>query len=129
LPDISYTPIPKSFKQNPWEGDFHVSSLKLSTLPFPSARRAALAENSPLKSPLYELVMKPDEHMVCFDFLYWTAVIKEWEWEEDYNPVWRLIGRYAHWTDELSELANGYLRRIMGLHEDEDIPPVKSSPC
>jgi hypothetical protein len=54
-----------------WEHDKHSSFWSLAALAFPETRRASLVP--PLPSPQLNISLPPDEHLLCYDFLYYVA--------------------------------------------------------
>jgi len=111
--DISYTPTPYSTKVY-GEGDSHTLYGRLMQLGFPSGRRQALQQVSPLPAPS-GAVLEPDEQLLCFDYLYYTSLDRNFEWSYDWSPQWRLIGRHMRWAPALQALSEDYLRRHLGI--------------
>ncbi|KAG5647758.1 hypothetical protein DXG03_008481 [Asterophora parasitica] len=121
--DISYTKAPSWIKTIPnFDGDVHSSFWALAALAFPETR----AENLvlPLESPTNHLLLPPDEHMLCYDYLYFTCANQPYEMEFDYSPAWRFVGQHLHWSPTIEQLANQYLRRSIGIAEDRPTPPA-----
>ena len=121
--DLSYTRVPTSTHHSPNDvrDDFVVFS-KLVPYIFPHRpRRGSFDIMSP--SPLGHH-LPPDEQLSCFDHLYFvTSSDVPFEWEESWSPAWNSIGKYIHFTDELVEIAKGYLSRAFNTDQDQ-IPPV-----
>ncbi|KAG1884715.1 ARM repeat-containing protein [Suillus subluteus] len=67
----------------------------LASLGFPEACSSSL-KLSPMNhpSPHHQLSLPPDDHVLCFDFLYYVSAHHTWEWELDYSPAWRFV-RYG----------------------------------
>lgn len=61
---------------------------------------------------------------MCFDTVYYVAAYDPFEWERDYSPAWRSVGRHLHFHPRMMELAREYLRVAFDLQEDETIPAV-----
>jgi len=123
--DISYTKAPEWIKISPgFEHDQHVTFWSLARLAFPKTRAASLVP--PLPSPKHQLSLPPDEHLLCYDYLYYVSAHQPFELEYDYSPAWRYVGKYMHWTPALENLANKYVRRAIGVQEDAPIPPFIS---
>ncbi|KAJ7225380.1 hypothetical protein GGX14DRAFT_511315 [Mycena pura] len=123
--DISYTRAPDWIKMIPgYEHDQHVAFWSLATLAFPSTRAASLVP--PLPSPQHNVSLAPDEHLLCYDYLYYVSAHKPFEMEHDYSPAWRYAGKFLHWTPRLEELADIYIRRALGVEDNEEIPPFIS---
>ncbi|KAJ7110064.1 hypothetical protein C8R44DRAFT_842487 [Mycena epipterygia] len=123
--DISYTKAPSWIKMIPgYEHDQHVSYWSLATLAFPTTRRDSLVP--PLPSPKHNVSLPPDEHLLCYDYLYYVSAHQPFEMEFDYSPAWRFVGQYLHWTPALEELADNYVRLALGLQENRLLPPFIS---
>ncbi|KAJ7727827.1 hypothetical protein DFH07DRAFT_851526 [Mycena maculata] len=119
--DISYTKAPTWIKMIPdYEHDQHSTFWSLATLAFPSTREASLVP--PLPSPEHNLSLPPDDHLLCYDYLYYVCAHKSNELEFDYSPAWRYVGKYMHWTPALEQLADQYVRLAMGVAESAPIP-------
>ncbi|KAJ7361589.1 hypothetical protein DFH08DRAFT_844625 [Mycena albidolilacea] len=123
--DISYTKAPEWIKMIPnYEHDQHVTFWSLARLAFPTTRKASLVP--PLPSPQHNISLPPDQHLLCYDYLYYVSAHQPFEMEYDYSPAWRYVGKYMHWTPELEKLADDYVRRAIGVPEDGPIPPFIS---
>ncbi|KAJ7170028.1 hypothetical protein C8R46DRAFT_221157 [Mycena filopes] len=123
--DISYTQAPTWIKMIPnYEHDQHVTFWSLARLAFPTTRAASLV--TPLPSPKHNVSLPPDEHLLCYDYLYYVSAHQPFEMEYDYSPAWRFVGQYLHWTPELLQLTNDYVRRALGTAENGPIPPFIS---
>ena len=121
--DVSFTRVPTSTRHNPTNpaDDFVIFSKLVPYIFSPSPRRDRFEFMSP--SPLGHR-LPPDEHLSCFDHLYFTTSSdKLFEWEMPWSPAWNLIGKHVHFNDELVEITKGYLSRAFNLTEGE-IPPV-----
>jgi hypothetical protein len=46
------------------------------------------------------------------------------EYEYEYAPAWRFVGRYLHWTERIEQIAASYLRELFNMDESTSIPPV-----
>ncbi|KAJ7786565.1 hypothetical protein B0H16DRAFT_1755951 [Mycena metata] len=122
--DISYTKTPSWIKMKPnFEHDRFSSFWALATLAFPRGRNANLVPPVPTKN---NASLAPDEHMLCYDFLYYLAAHQSDEIEKDYSPAWREVGQHLHWTASLERLANDYIRRTLHVRHHEPIPPFIS---
>ncbi|KZT51339.1 hypothetical protein CALCODRAFT_487998 [Calocera cornea HHB12733] len=117
--NVQYTPVPRGNKMY-GAGDWHLLFGRLLQLAYPSGRAAALNEVKPLKK------LTPDEHMVCFDWLYYTGLDRSFEWEYDYSPEWQLVAKYMRWNPKLEAVADQYLRRHFGVSAGDVIPPFIS---
>ncbi|CAK5280618.1 unnamed protein product [Mycena citricolor] len=119
--DVSYTKTPEWIKMRPEiKNDRFSSFWALATLAYPSARESSISPPLPNK---HNVTLPPDDQLLCFDFLYYVAAYKPHEIELDYSPAWRFVGQHMRWTKTLSVLAEDYVRRSLGLHSYEKIPP------
>lgn len=66
----------------------------------------------------------PDEHLLCFDFLYYVGVLRPWEWDEEYDPAWQVASK-MHFAPRMVRLANDFLMRLFDAQTEDDIPPVR----
>lgn len=124
--EVSYTPVPASSKLTPahevW--DIHFNAWKVARLGFPeSAAQVRRETDPPIASPITGVRLPPDEHLLCFDFLYYMGVVQPFEWMQDYSPQWA-VGTHVHWEPKLHAIAESYLRRLFGIKEDDANPPV-----
>lgn len=120
--DPSFTPAPNDIKL---DDGWWISFWALAELGFPSGRERALG--TPLPSPRLSSTEHPDEHLLCYDFLYFAVARHTEEWERDFSPAWRFVGRHTHWTERIVNIANSYLRRIFEVPDlNDDIPTVRS---
>lgn len=103
--------------------DFHLDFWKVASLGFHNRAVEAARESTTIPTPWSKEAIPPDEHMLCFDFLYYLSVIKPFEWDEEYSPAWR-IATQIHWAPRLYDIGKPYLRRTFGLEHDSEIPPV-----
>jgi hypothetical protein len=55
------------------------------------------------------------------------SIQQGYEWESDYGPAWRFIGRHMHWTPKLLQLAEKYVRDALVIAPYEPTPPVRFS--
>lgn len=71
--DLSYTKAPTWIKLIPhFIHDLHSSFWSLAALAFPEGRATNLVP--PLESPHSHVSLPPDEHLLCYDYLYYTCV-------------------------------------------------------
>lgn len=68
--------------------------------------------------------LPPDEHLMCFDFLYYGGLIHAYEWEEEYFLPWSRVGTHTHFAPRMTALVEEYLMRLFGVETRRDIPPV-----
>ena len=121
--DISYTRIPAHTRYNSSDPrNVWVVFSKLIPYIFPRnplRGRFSLLAPSPLGHRL-----PPDEHLSCFDFLYYTTSSDTlYEWQSSWSPPWNSVGTHIHFTDRLVDITKGYLSRAFNVTESE-IPPV-----
>ncbi|KAJ7886028.1 hypothetical protein B0H13DRAFT_2343047 [Mycena leptocephala] len=113
--DISYTTAPRWIKMDPAnEGDPHATFWALASLAFPETRAANL--QTPALSPIHFAALEPDEQMLCFDYLYYVGASNAclgYEWEADYGPAWRFVGRHMRWTPKILHIAETYVREAL----------------
>ncbi len=70
--DISYTKAPNWIKQIPdYPHDLCSTFWSLARLSFPEERAKNIG--NPLPSPVHNVTLDPDEHMLCFDYLYYAC--------------------------------------------------------
>ncbi|KAF7302714.1 hypothetical protein HMN09_00906300 [Mycena chlorophos] len=120
--DISYTTAPDWIKLKPGNENDRTSTFwSLASLAFPTTRNANLVP--PYPSPKTNVSLQPDEHLLCFDDLYYMAVRETDELEQDYSPAWRFVGQHMRWTPYIQNLATDYLRKAFDIHDGEDVPP------
>ncbi|ELU44476.1 hypothetical protein AG1IA_01505 [Rhizoctonia solani AG-1 IA] len=111
------------------KGQYYLSLWSLASLAYRATREWAYGVQSsrtlPLTSGTGERIA-PGEKLLCFDLLYYIGLANEEEWWKDYAPYWPKIGVHLHWTSQLLELAQGYLRRHFKVKDGEPIPPFIS---
>ncbi|KAJ7780325.1 hypothetical protein DFH07DRAFT_1026703 [Mycena maculata] len=120
--DVSYTTAPTWISIAPENDvDPHATFWSLASLAFPETRAANL--QTPVVSPIYGASLPPDEQMLCFDYLYYVGASSGYEWESDYGPAWRFVGRHMHWTPKILEITEGYVRDALVVAPYEPTPP------
>ncbi|KAG2112419.1 hypothetical protein DEU56DRAFT_201839 [Suillus clintonianus] len=124
--DISWTKAPDWVKLTaPNKVDNHASFWSLAALGFPEARSNSLgSKNYP--SPQHQVSLPPDDHVLCFDFLYYISAHHTWEWELDYSPAWRFVGQHMRWNATIERIADEHARRAMNVPKDKPTPPYIS---
>ncbi|KAG2037002.1 hypothetical protein BDR03DRAFT_1092124 [Suillus americanus] len=126
--DISWTQTPPWVELiSPSERDNHASFWSLASLAFPDARSNSLASslnNHP--SPQHQVSLPPDDHLLCFDLLYFISAHRTWEWEFDFSPAWRFVGQHMRWTASMERLADSYVRRTLNVPANQPTPPYVS---
>ena len=141
--DISYTAGPRSLQKVPgYEHDPHAHFWRIASLLYSPGRENNLAEPQP--SELHGAMLPPDEHLACFDYLYYvcadtvsclaplllyfsTALQQSFEYGYELSPAWRFVVKHFRWTHRLQAIADGYLRRVFRVPYHEPIPPVSTS--
>ncbi|KAJ7665222.1 hypothetical protein DFH06DRAFT_1323617 [Mycena polygramma] len=119
--DISYTKTPGWIKRIPnFIHDKTSTFWSLASLAFPEGHSASLVP--PLPSAQHRQSLPPDEHLLCFDLLYYMGT-QDNEIARDYSPAWRYVGQHMRWTAALEQLGHQYVRHTLQLHADEPIPP------
>ncbi|KAH9081712.1 hypothetical protein EDB83DRAFT_2539272 [Lactarius deliciosus] len=120
--DISYTAGPTWLQKIPgYEHDPHAHFWSIASLLYSPERENNLKEPQPSK--VHGAVLPPDEHLACFDYLYYVCAHTSFEFERDISPSWRFVARHFRWAPRLQNIADGYLRRIFKVPDNEVIPP------
>ncbi|EKM84096.1 hypothetical protein AGABI1DRAFT_67300 [Agaricus bisporus var. burnettii JB137-S8] len=123
--DISYTKAPSWIKVIPhFEHDRHAYFWALASLAFPESRQANLI--TPSESPFHRLMLPPDEHLLCFDYLYYVCAHQPFEFEFDYSPAWRYVGQHMRWTTRLRAIGDSYVRAAFQTPDESTTPPYIS---
>lgn len=47
------------------------------------------------------------------------------EYEYEYSPAWRYVGKHLHWTDHVERIAEAYTMNVLGIPDDDEVPPVR----
>lgn len=93
-----------------------------------------------------KLPAPPDDQLMCFDTLYvalprlyfaytdvlasfildryYTAATGPQEWWQPHAPVWKAVGRYVRFNQDVSNLADDYLRSILDVDKNAKVPEV-----
>ncbi|KAF7298640.1 hypothetical protein MIND_00811100 [Mycena indigotica] len=120
--DVSYTTAPNWTKISSDPHNPHLSFSALMALTFPTKRNQHLIP--PTHSPLLNHTLPPNEHLFCFDNLYWVCEIEEHDLQYEWSAAWRLVGQHLHWTPQILSLSDDYLRHAFGLEAtNAPIPP------
>jgi len=120
--DVSYTRMPTWIKLIPnFPHDQHSTFWSLAAFAYPEARAANLVP--PTESPNHKVLLPPDEHLVCYDYLYYSCASQPYEYDMDFSPAWRYVGQHMRWTQSLEDLADIYVRRTIGVQEGDPTPP------
>jgi len=119
--DISYTRAPDWIKLYPGEvNDKHTTFWSLAAIGFPHIGDQEL--RPPRPSPQHNLALRPDDHLLCYDYLYYVCALRPFEYQYDYAPAWRYAAQYMRWTDRLEQIADLYLRRMLNVADGEPTP-------
>jgi hypothetical protein len=106
----------------------HALAWKLARLSDSSGRSRALpATHRP--SPQLGASLPPNEHLLCFDYTYWVGVDEPFEWEKEWSPVWRAVGRHMRWSPALEKIAERYLRDVFEVGDSAEVPSVSLFLC
>ncbi|KAL1951501.1 hypothetical protein VTO73DRAFT_650 [Trametes versicolor] len=120
--DISYTKAPGWIKQIPdYQHDLCSTFWSLARLSFPEERAKNIG--NPLPSPVHNATLDPDEHMLCFDYLYYACAQQSTDLEHDYAPTWRNVLRHLHWTERIETVAGLFVRQVFDLPPEAELPP------
>lgn len=129
-----------------YEHDPHARFWSVASLLYSPDKEEAL-KKEPQPSEVHGAVLPPDEHLACFDYLYYLCAqnvrnlpfvcgyspSSEWRQPFEYNfdigPTWRFVLKHLRWTKRLQRIADDYLRIIFEVPDREPIPPVSMSPC
>ncbi|KAG9006312.1 hypothetical protein FRB93_008801 [Tulasnella sp. JGI-2019a] len=123
--DASYTPVPAHYHL----GNQHKSFHGIAALGFPSGRAEGLVlgpqahdDPTPFLSQHFNKAIPPDERLMCMDTVYYVAGSQPFEWERDYSPAWRFVGKHLKFSERVQWVTEASLRRIWSLTEDEAFP-------
>ncbi|KAI0308147.1 hypothetical protein B0F90DRAFT_1680537 [Multifurca ochricompacta] len=120
--DISFTAGPTWLQKIPgYEHDPHAHFWSIASLLYSPERENNLIEPQPSK--VHGAVLSPDEHLACFDYLYYVCGHTSFEYERDISPAWRFVAKHFRWTNRLQTISDGYLRRIFNVPNHDPIPP------
>ena len=122
-----------------YEHDPHARFWSVASLLYSPDKEEAL-KKEPQPSEVHGAVLPPDEHLACFDYLYYLCaqVVRDlsstyessperrqpFEYNFDISPAWRFVLKHFRWTKRLQAIADGYLRLIFEIPDHEPIPPV-----
>ncbi|KAG9000045.1 hypothetical protein FRB94_005674 [Tulasnella sp. JGI-2019a] len=123
--DPSYTPVPQHMHM----GDQHKYFHGLASLGYPGGYADGLVlgpqahdDPSPFPSDAQGKTVPPDYHLMCMDTVYYVAGSTPFEWDKDYSPAWKFVGKYLRFTERVTNAAEVSLRKIWNLPEGEPIP-------
>jgi len=66
----------------------------------------------------------PEEHLVCYDYLYFMATYAEFEWWQEWTPAWEDVGRYLHWSPRVRTLAVDLLNETLNTTSPPMTPEI-----
>jgi len=121
--DISFTAAPPSIQMIPgYEHDPHAHFWSVASLLYSPDKEEAM-KKEPQPSKVHGAVLPPDEHLACFDYLYYLCAQTPFEYNLEISPAWRFVARHFRWTKRLQAISDGYLRQIFDVPDHEPIPP------
>ena len=146
--DISFTAAPTSIQIIPgYEHDPHARFWTVASLLYSPDKEEAM-KVEPQPSKVHGVVLPPDDHLACFDYLYYLCAqtvrglffsmydpsispeyLQPFEYNFDVGPVWRFVLKHLRWTKQLQAISDHYLRVIFDVPEHEPIPPVSTNFC
>ncbi|KAF6754168.1 hypothetical protein DFP72DRAFT_1009754 [Ephemerocybe angulata] len=127
--DLSFTRVPGfAFFEEKEESELQLKFPALASLIVPKHPHPA-SKNQPLMAPSkMGSKLPPDEHMACFDFMYYISTgVKKYEFENRWSLAWNSVGMHIKFTDEMLALAKEYLARSLYGNRaagQTDIPPI-----
>jgi len=80
-------------------------------------------KTEPQPSQVFGAVLPPDDHMACFDYLYYLCAETPFEYNSEISPAWRFVVKHFRWTERLQGIADDYLRFMFGVRDYQPIPP------
>ncbi|KAJ7780327.1 hypothetical protein DFH07DRAFT_470175 [Mycena maculata] len=125
--DVSYTTAPEWIRyptelQHPTFP--HALLWALASLAFNDSRTWTPRE--PDISPTHHVALPPDDHLLCYDLLYYAGAHEIFEYNYDMSPVWRFVGQHMHWTPKIQKIAESYTRETLGIAGHAPISPYIS---
>jgi hypothetical protein len=127
--DVSYWPLGNHIRVGHDPNAPPMANLMaLGSLQTPEWREKAMlrAPRVPTAAPRSKNILAPDEHMMCFDFLFFAGTWSQehLEYYEQFSPVWNLVGRHMHINPEMLEIGRSFLHHSFGISPDVPTPPV-----
>ncbi|KAJ7053007.1 hypothetical protein C8F01DRAFT_1261182 [Mycena amicta] len=124
--DVSYTPMPEWVRSG-----MNMLNDDLSMLLWPLASLVSFTKRAntlrrlpdPLRSPLNDIALPPDDHLFCTNSLYFDLGTEALQGRADLSPAWQSVGRHMRWTKKIEELAVEVTRELLGVEEGELVPP------
>jgi len=147
--EVSWTPVPFGRQLDPTAEE--MNTLALAKLDTPSYRADAVKfakenyikemnrtieealakgddveDDPPTRIPVPNRLdnqVDPDEHLLCFDYLYFTSAYARAEFWWDDAPPWNMVGAHLHFSQNVLSIAIPLLRKTLSL----PAPPSDSS--
>lgn len=70
----------------------------------------------------------PDDHLTCIDNCYWfTENTQRFELLDEWRRglgTWAAVGKHMYWRTEVEQLAVSVGKRLLGVRETQELPPV-----
>lgn len=111
--------------------NMHRSFHGVAALGFPDGRNEGIAQGgqahddpTPFPSPLKGAVLPPDHHLMCLDVAYFLAGSAPYEWEKDYSPAWRFVGKHLRWSERVMRVVDASLRNLWSVPAGQNVPKV-----
>lgn len=79
------------------------------------------------KAYLKNSTLLPDEQLGCVDRLFHIGDKQAYEWEAKDSLAWNVVGTNVHWNPRIENIGMGYLRRVFGVDEASQVPPVSAT--
>ncbi|KAF8993999.1 hypothetical protein BDQ17DRAFT_1311884 [Cyathus striatus] len=118
--DVSYTRVPDEVRTKKNLKEVHVIFSELAALAYPEHPSVNVL-NLPLMYPSpMDSKLVPDQHLACFDSLYYVTSARTFEWEYPWSPAWNIIGKNLPFTERVVTMAKNYLTMAF---EVDRIPP------
>ncbi|KAJ7068534.1 hypothetical protein C8F01DRAFT_613161 [Mycena amicta] len=125
--DISYTLAPRWIKQYPEMPENEYMRLSsLVALSYPLKHKETLLNHKPVKSTALGVEIPPDQHLLCYDSLFWACDNEAHDMIHDYSSAWQQVGQYLHFNPKVERIAREYLRKMFSLTTEQPIAPYIS---
>lgn len=121
--DISYSKAPNWIRALPESEyrDTYATFWALAALSFNYAREKSKVV--PHESDILGVQMPPEDHVACFDYLYYVSTVMPFEFDADFSPIWREVLRYLRFTERMEDLAEAHVRRALEVADGIETPP------
>ena len=95
--------------------DPFVNLNKLIRLSYHDSYLEAIADHKPISYTNFPSVYPPDEHLMCFDFLYWASIFIPHEWETRCaaSGLWFISVTHSGWVMRAAIAPDGKSRRTL----------------